>query len=157
MVSFLVGLALLLQTGSGAPTEIYIPTSEVLRATEMAARDEGYPIDKVRPDGKHLFFFDVAMELGGRPLAPGFTSMSFYGNGQIIRTYSVNERTGQIVDIANCSAFDFPNLRTFAREVQREAGTQPKTLERLAQDVGCDKLTMVTRSFAQMRPRTNQK
>jgi len=157
MVSVLMGIALLLQAGSGARTEMYIPTSELLRASEMAARDEGFPIHKVRPDGSHLFFFDVAMEPGGKPLAPGYTSMSFYGNGQIIRTYSVNEQTGQIVDIANCSTFDFQNLRAFSQEVQREAGTRPETLERLAQDVGCDKLTVVNKSFAQTRSRLKQK
>ena len=157
MPSVLISVALWLLTGSGAQTEIYIPTSELLRASEMAARDEGFPIEKVRPDGSHLFFFDIAMKPGGTPLAPGYTSMSFYGNAQIIRSYSVNEQTGQIVDIANCSIFDFPNLRAFAQEVQREAGTRPETIERLAQDVGCGNLTVVNKSFAQTRPRVKQK
>jgi hypothetical protein len=152
MVPLFMSIMLLLQANSTAATKIYIPTSELLRVSEMAARDEGFPVNKVRPDGTRLFFFDIATTSDGKPLAPGYTSMGLYGNGQIIRIYSVNEQTGQVVDIANCAAFDFPNLSRFAKEVQREAGARPEALEQLALDVGCDNLTVIRKAFGQSGP-----
>ena len=148
MFTAILVIASMFQVAATTRTDLFIPTSELLRVARMAARDEGFPTDKIRTDGARVFFFDIATNAEGKPLAAGYVRMSFYGNSHLIRTYSVNEQTGQIVDIENCATFDFPNLQAFARETQKESGSKPESREAVAQDVGCETLVVINRPFA---------
>jgi hypothetical protein len=142
MIYRIMCLLVMLQIGDTAQKSVFTPTSELLRVSEMAARDEGFKIDN-----NGLFFFDVATTSEGKQLVRGYTSMGFYGNGQPIHIYSVNEMTGQVVDIGNCEVFSFPDLRAFARKVQKQSGTRARTDEELAREVGCDVLEVIDKPF----------
>jgi hypothetical protein len=123
------------------PAAVHMPTSEAIDVTRKLARDLGYPIDRYAK----VYFFDELAAEGGTPLYPGYISIGFYGNGQPINHFAINEKTGQIVDSTVCETFDFPDLRVFQRAQQHMSGSRPRTTEELMDDIGCDRLPVVRR------------
>lgn len=112
-----------------------IPTSVALDVAEMVARDEGYKV----PNEK-LFFFDQSTTKDGRPLFPGYITMSFFGNGHPINQISINEQTGQVVDTMICAIFEYPDVEKFGKDVRRTSGAKPASVNELEDEVGCDKM-----------------
>jgi hypothetical protein len=125
-------------SSSKQKVNVFLPTSSVLHLAEMAAKDEGFPINNEK-----LFFFDLITGKEGKELVPGYISIGFYGNDHPIHTYSINKKTAQIVDAVHCEVFLFKDVAAFAEEMQSESGQQPLTFEKLADEVGCDELTVI--------------
>jgi len=120
------------------PQSVHLATSDAIDIVRKVARDLGFPIDRY----PNLYFFDVVTAEGGKPLFAGYTSIGFYGK-QPINHFQINERTGQIVDADLCTTYDFPNLRAFQRTRQQLSGSRPSTTKELANEIGCDDLTVV--------------
>jgi hypothetical protein len=118
---------------------VHFPTSDAIDVARKVARDLGYPIDR----DPNLYFFDVVRTEGGKPLIAGYTAISFWSSAHPIQHFEINEQTGQVVDDTSCEVFDFPDLRAFQRARQRLTGSRPSTIEELANQVGCDKLTVI--------------
>jgi hypothetical protein len=140
MRSTILAFLLLFQQQRTPPT-VHLPTSDAIDVARQLARDLGFPIDRYRK----LYFFDVLTAEGGKPWFAGYTSIGFYGNGQPINHFEINERTGQVVDSTTCQVFDFPDLRVFQIGQQQLSGSRPRTTKELMEEIGCDELTVVRR------------
>jgi hypothetical protein len=114
-----------------------IPTSEEVRAASMAARDEGYNPDA---DGT---FLDELRTPEGKELHPGYETIGLYSDGNLIHSYSIRIETGDIVDARTCQLFQYPNLLKFKHKIMTGFGTDPVSVARIAEEVGCPKVDEV--------------
>jgi hypothetical protein len=132
--------ALLLGMQVGASSnKVFIPTSVALDVAEKVARGEGYSLaDKTK------FFFDVMLDKENKPLFPGFVTVGFYWNSDIVSAISINEGTGQVLDIDKCTVFDYPSLQAFQRDISQGTGMPALSMQELAKKVGCDSLKRVS-------------
>ncbi len=137
MVTTILGLSFFFQPQP--PQAVHFPTSDAIDVARSVARDLGYPIDRYR----NLYFFDVVTAEGGKPLIAGYTAISFWSAAHPLQHFKINERTGQVVDDTSCEVFDFPDLKVLERARQRLTGSRPSTTEELANEIGCDKLTVI--------------
>src|SRR6476661_5921624 len=126
---------------------VHITTGDAVKIAQRIARDEGYDLDKeVRdPQGaKVVYWFD---SLDGSPQGPfleGYTSIGFYINSHSRSGISINNTTGQTLDMTSCELFDYPDLQPFQEQVMRLGGiSKKKTPEELADEVGCESLRIV--------------
>jgi hypothetical protein len=117
------------------PHKVFIPTSAALDVARQVARDQGYSIAN-----KKLYFFDLMMTEAGKPALPGYVTLGFYGNSNLLNQISINENTGQVVDSLKCVVFEYPDLQSFQQELRQETGAQPLSTVELAKSVGCDSL-----------------
>jgi hypothetical protein len=116
-----------------------------VRIAQLIARDEGYDLDKdirdPRTGEKIAYWFDSLDGSPQGPLLAGYTSIGFYINTHIRSGISINDATGQTLDMTSCELFDYPDLRPFQEQVMRLSGTtKRKTPEELADEVGCESL-----------------
>lgn len=80
------------------------------------------------------------MTEAGKPALPGYVTLGFYGNSNLLNQISINENTGQVVDSLKCVVFEYPDLQSFQQELRQETGAQPLSTVELAKSVGCDSL-----------------
>jgi hypothetical protein len=122
--------------GSDASRRLgFIPTSDVVFTAEAVARGEGYSLaDRTK------FFFDLMLDKSGKPLFEGFVTIGFFWNSNLVNAISINESTGQVLDIAKCTIFDYPSIRSFGNAVRRGNGAQPLSSDELARQIGCPSL-----------------
>src|ERR1700753_3248092 len=127
-----LALALLLANPQEKPRPI--PANQLNDIATILAHDEGWPLGD--PD----YTLD--------PMTPdtddGFDSIGIYKKAHLVRMYSVNRTTGQIVDfMRGCQVFRFKDLENF--EQRRASQTHPvaSTDAQLAAKVGCPELTVV--------------
>jgi hypothetical protein len=108
MLGKVVFFALLLGMPAGAsPNTVFIPTSAALDVAKSVARGEGYSLaDRTK------FFFDVMLDKESKPLFPGYVTVGFYWNSDIVSAISIDEQTGQVLDIDQCTVFDYPQVRS---------------------------------------------
>jgi len=129
-----VALALLVGSQTGAPkAQVFIPTSAALDVAEKVARGEGYSLSD-----RTKFFFDIMLDKSNNPVFPGYITVGFYWNSDIVSAISIDEKTGQVLDIDKCIAFDYPSLRNFQRDISRGTGMRAPSMSELAKKVGCD-------------------
>ena len=113
----------------------FIPTSDAIDVAQKVARGEGYSLaDRTK------FFFDLMQDKNGKPLFPGYLTVGFYWNSDIVSAISISEETGQVLDIDKCTVFDYPSLQMYAKDVRRGTGASPLSMEELSKQVGCDSL-----------------
>ena len=131
-----VFFALLLGMQAGTSSnKVFIPTSAALDVAEKVAKGEGYSLaDRTK------FFFDVMLDKENKPVFPGYVTVGFYWNSDIVSAISVNEETGQVMDIDKCTVFDYPQVRSFQQDLSRGTGVPALSLEALSKKVGCDSL-----------------
>jgi len=131
-----VFFALLLGMQAGTSSnKVFIPTSAALDVAEKVAKGEGYSLaDRTK------FFFDVMLDKENKPVFPGYVTVGFYWNSDIVSAISVNEETGQVLDIDKCTVFDYPQVRSFQQDLSRGTGVPALSLEALSKKVGCDSL-----------------
>jgi len=98
----------------------------------MIAHDEGYDIKH----GKG-YYFDLLASRDGSPILKGYVTMGFYINGNIRSSISINEETGQTIDMNTCEVFDYPDLKPFQAEIRALSRKRAKTPQELADDAGC--------------------
>jgi len=131
-----VFFALFLGMQAGASSnKVFIPTSAALDVAEKVAKGEGYSLaDRTK------FFFDVMLDKENKPVFPGYVTVGFYWNSDIVSAISINEETGQVLDIDKCTVFDYPQVRSFQQDLSRGTGIPALSLDALSKKVGCDSL-----------------
>jgi hypothetical protein len=127
-------LALFLFSAQSAPPRPHIPADRLNDIATILAHDEGWPLGD--PD----YTLD--------PMTPvaddGFDSIGLYKKAHLVRMYSVNRTTGQIVDfMRGCEVFHFQDLERFELSIRAQTNAAPLTDQQLAKKVGCLKLTVV--------------
>jgi hypothetical protein len=122
-------------------TEVHISTGDAVKIAQLIARDEGYDLDgDIRDPAtgqKVIYWFD---SLDG--LLVGYTSLGFFINSHIRSGISISNSTGQTLDATTCQVFDYPDLRPFQEQITHLSGVKKKSLEQLAEEVGCESLTV---------------
>ena len=117
-----------------APASPHLPASQVTDIATILAHDEGWPLGD--PD----YTFGLMKPLDD----DGFDSIGLYKKAHLVRMYSINRSTGQIVDfMRGCQVFRFKDLENFAQSIRSQSHAIPLTDVQLAAKVGCPKLTVV--------------
>ena len=127
-------LALLLFTTPKDKPRPHIPPAQLAAIAKKIASEEGWPIDQ------KAYTFD--------PMLPtvddGFDSIGLYKKAHLVRMYSINRSTGQIVDfMRGCQVFRFKDLEHFELQIRSQTHATPLTDAQLAAKVGCPKLSVV--------------
>jgi hypothetical protein len=127
-------LALLAFAAQPAKPRPHLPASQVNDIATILAHDEGWPLGD--PD----FTLD--------PMKPdiddGFDSIGIYKKAHLVRMYSINRTTGQIVDfMRGCQVFHFKDVENFQQRIRSQSHAAELTEAQLAAKVGCPKLTVV--------------
>ena len=128
-------LALFIFAAQPAPPRPHIPASQLNDIATILAHDEGWPLgnpdytlDPMKPD-----------------VDDGFDSIGVYKKSHLVRMYSINRATGQIVDfMRGCQVFHFKDLENFEQRTRNQSHATPLTDAQLAAKVGCPKLTVVS-------------
>jgi hypothetical protein len=76
----------------------------------------------------------------GKPLFPGNVTVGFYWNSDIVSAISINEKTGQVLDINKCTIFGRPSLQTYEKNVRRGTGAPALSMDELRKHAGCDSM-----------------
>jgi hypothetical protein len=137
LTSALVLLALAVPKEKPRP---HLPAAQVASIAKQIAAEEGWPIDQKG------YTFD--------PMTPtdddGFDSIGLYHNAHLVRMYSIDRTTGEIVDfMRGCDVFQFEDLKPFQSRIRSATHAQSLTLDQLAAKVGCPKLTIVNTRWVQ--------
>ncbi len=112
----------------------HIPAHQLNDIATILAHDEGWPL--ANPD----FTLD--------PMTPdvddGFDSIGLYKKAHLVRMYSIDRATGQIVDfMRGCQVFRFDDLQAFQERIRAQTKAPALTDQQLAAKAGCPKLTVV--------------
>jgi hypothetical protein len=112
----------------------HISAAELNDIATILAHDEGWPLSD--PD----YTFD--------PMTPdaddGFDSIGIYKKAHLVRMYSIDRTTGQIVDfMRGCQVFRFEDIKAFQQRIRNRTHVPPLTDQELAAKAGCPKLTVV--------------
>jgi hypothetical protein len=135
-------LTLLSFAAQSAPPRPHIPASQLNDIATILAHDEGWPLgnpdytlDPMKPD-----------------VDDGFDSIGVYKKAHLVRMYSINRTTGQIVDfMRGCQVFHFKDLENFEQRIRSQSHATPLTDAQLAAKVGCPKLTIVSTQWVKDR------
>jgi hypothetical protein len=133
-MSLTLALALLAFAPQSALSRPHLPASQLNDIATILAHDEGWPLgdpdytlDPMKPD-----------------VDDGFDSIGVYKKAHLVRMYSINRSTGQIVDfMRGCQVFRFKDLENFQQSIRNQSHASPLTDAQLATKVGCPKLTVV--------------
>jgi hypothetical protein len=133
-------LALLLTALPPEPPRPHIPPTQLNDIATILAHDEGWPLGN--PD----YTLD--------PMTPvdddGFDSIGVYKKAHLVRMYSIDRTTGQIVDfMRGCQVFRFPDLAHFEQSIRAQTKAAPLTDPQLAKKAGCPNLTVVNKRWVQ--------
>lgn len=117
-----------------SPARPHIPAAELNDIATILAHDEGWPmgdpaytLDAMKPD-----------------VDDGFDSIGIYKKAHLVRMYSINRSTGQIVDfMRGCQVFRFKDLENFENRIRGQTHAAPLTNSQLAAKVGCPKLSVI--------------
>jgi hypothetical protein len=127
-------LALLTFATQPTPPRPHIPASQLNDIATILAHDEGWPLgdpdstlDPMKPD-----------------VDDGFDSIGIYKKAHLVRMYSINRATGQIVDfMRGCQVFRFKDIENFQQNIRSQSHATALTNAQLAAKVGCPKLSIV--------------
>jgi hypothetical protein len=127
-------LALLLLAAPPEKPRPHIPASQLNDIATILAHDEGWPLgdpdytlDPMKPD-----------------VDDGFDSIGVYKKAHLVRMYSIDRTTGQIVDfMRGCQVFLFKHLENFEQRIRTQSHATPLTDAQLAAKAGCPNLTIV--------------
>jgi hypothetical protein len=130
----LLTLALILLSSAPENPPPHIPANQLADIALILAHDEGWPLDQ--PD----YTFD--------PMHPdvddGFDSIGLYKKGHLVRMYSVDRSTGDIVDfMRGCQLFRFDDIKSFQSKIKQQTHAAPLTEKQLATKAGCPRLTVI--------------
>jgi hypothetical protein len=133
-------LALVTFAAQPAPPRPHIPASQLNDIATILAHDEGWPLgnpdytlDPMKPD-----------------VDDGFDSIGVYRRAHLVRMYSIDRATGQIVDfMRGCQVFRFKDLENFEQSIRAKSHAAPLTDAQLAAKTGCKKLAVVNTRWVQ--------
>jgi hypothetical protein len=133
-------LAFLFFTTPKEKPRAHIPAPQLAAIAKQIATEEGWPIDQ------KAYTFD--------PMLPtvddGFDSIGLYRDAHLVRMYSVDRATGDIVDfMRGCDVFQFEDLKPFQAKIKNKSHARSLTIEQLAAKAGCPKLTVVNTRWVQ--------
>jgi hypothetical protein len=131
LISTLTLLALAAQPAKPSP---HIPVPQLNDIATILAHDEGWPLGN--PD----YTLD--------PMIPvdddDFDSIGVYQKGHLVRMYSIERTTGDIVDfMRGCQVFNFDDIKRFQAGIREKSHASALTDKQLAAKAGCPKLTAV--------------
>ncbi len=131
-------LGFFLFTAPQASSRPHLPATQLNDIATILAHDEGWPLGN--PD----YTLD--------PMTPdaddGFDSIGVYKKAHLVRMYSIDRTTGQIVDfMRGCQVFRFPDLARFEQSIRAQTNAAPLTDQELAKKAGCPKLTVVNKRW----------
>jgi hypothetical protein len=131
LTSTIALLALAVQPEKSRP---HIPANQLADIATILAHDEGWPLTD--PD----YTFD--------PMHPdvddGFDSIGLYKKAHLVRMYSIDRTTGDVVDfMRGCQVFRFDDIKSFQSKVKERSHATTLTDKQLAAKAGCPKLTVV--------------
>jgi len=152
LAALVTSTVLLYRAAWGQSHTIHITTSDAVKLAQMIARDEGYDIrnDKV-------YYFDMLPSSASsdvKPLLQGYTSIGFYINVQIRSSISINEQTGQAIDVDTCEVFDYPDLKPFQRMMTGMSKARLKSPQELAHDAGCESPKVLSKPLSYKKNRS---
>ena len=132
--------ALLAFVAHPAKPHPHIPVSQLNDIATILAHDEGWPL------GDPAYTLD--------PMIPvdddGFDSIGVYRKGHLVRMYSIDRTTGDVVDfMRGCQVFRFKDLENFEQSIRAKSHAAPLTGAQLAAKTGCKKLTVVNTRWVQ--------
>src|ERR1700722_11094235 len=136
----LAGLAIVLTasltiSAQPAAPRPHLPASQVSDIATILAHNEGWPLgdpdytlDPMKPD-----------------VDDGFDSIGVYKKAHLVRMYSIDRTTGQIVDfMRGCQVFRFKDLENFEQRIRSESHAAALTDAQLAAKAGCPNLSVVS-------------
>jgi len=131
LTSTIALLALAVQPEKSRP---HIPANQLADIATILAHDEGWPLGD--PD----YTFD--------PMHPdvddGFDSIGLYKKAHLVRMYSIDRTTGDVVDfMRGCQVFRFDDIKSFQSRVKERSHATTLTDKQLAAKAGCSKLTVI--------------
>jgi hypothetical protein len=131
LTSTIALIALAVQPEKSRP---HIPANQLADIATILAHDEGWPLGD--PD----YTFD--------PMHPdvddGFDSIGLYKKAHLVRMYSIDRTTGDVVDfMRGCQVFHFDDIKSFQSKVKEKSHATTLTDKQLAAKAGCPKLTVV--------------
>ncbi len=131
LTSTIALLALAVQPEKSRP---HIPANQLADIATILAHDEGWPL--ADPD----YTFD--------PMHPdvddGFDSIGLYKKAHLVRMYSIDRTTGDVVDfMRGCQVFRFDDIKSFQSKIKERSHATTLTDKQLAAKAGCPKLTVV--------------
>ena len=112
----------------------HISASQLNDIATILAHDEGWPLgdpdytlDPMHPDADD-----------------GFDSIGIYKKAHLVRMYSVDRNTGQVVDfLRGCQVFLFEDIKSFQLNIRQQSHAPTLTDKQLAIKAGCPQLTVV--------------
>jgi hypothetical protein len=127
-------LTLLSFAAQPAAPRPHIPASQLNDIATILAHDEGWPLGDP----------DYSLD----PMKPvdddGFDSIGIYKKAHLVRMYSINRSTGQIVDfMRGCQVFRFKDIENFQQNIRNQSHAPSLTDAQLADKVGCPKLSVI--------------
>ncbi|HTD97479.1 MAG TPA: hypothetical protein VK627_11125 [Edaphobacter sp.] len=133
----LLALALPPQPQPAAST---LSSAQLIDTARKLAHDEGWPIDQ------KIYTFD--------PMKPdvddGFDSIGLYKKAHLVRMYSIERTTGDIVDfMRGCNVFEFSDVQDLQNQIRKTSGASSLPIDKLAAKVGCSKLFVVRNRWVQ--------
>lgn len=131
----------LVSTFQGQVRVTPISDSDAIDLAGIIARDEGYDLRIQTID----YSFDMAIDSGGHPIVPGYTSVIFEVNAVANNLIAINNSTGQAIEVNSCQVFDYPDVKPFQEQMMRINKAKKKTAQELADDVDCGIPTVLTK------------
>jgi hypothetical protein len=127
-------VALLVLAAHPATPPPHIPASQLTDIATILAHDEGWPL------GDPAYTLD--------PMKPdtddGFDSIGIYKEAHLVRMYSIDRSTGDVVDfLRGCQIFRFDDIKHFQSKIKESSHAPALTDKQLAAKAGCPKLTVV--------------
>jgi hypothetical protein len=121
-------------------TIVFIPTSAAIDISRRVVEDEGFSLSD-----KERYFFDVMLDKDQKPVYPGYITVGFYWNSSPANTISINEKTGQILDMDRCFLFEYPSVQKFSRDIRQENGERALSINELKETTGCGETLEILR------------
>jgi hypothetical protein len=133
-MSLILTLALFTLAAQPVKPTPHVSVPKLNDIATILAHDEGWPLGN--PD----YTLD--------PMIPvdddGFDSIGVYRKGHLVRMYSIDRTTGDVVDfMRGCQVFRFEDIKRFQAEIRQKSHASPLTDQQLAIKAGCPKLTVV--------------
>jgi hypothetical protein len=118
-----------------AASRPHLPAQQVNDIATILAHNEGWPLgdpdytlDPMKPD-----------------VDDGFDSIGVYKKAHLVRMYSIDRTTGQIVDfMRGCQVFRFKDLENFEQRIRSQSHAAALTDAQLAAKAGCPNLSVVS-------------
>jgi hypothetical protein len=117
------------------PAPVTVPTPQLLAAARKLALDEGWHIDQ---KGYTLDPMQPATQ-------DDFYNIGLYRDAHLLRMYSIHRRSGDIVDFMHgCDLLQFDDVKDLQSHIREASGASSIPPEKLAAQVGCPKLNLIT-------------